>query len=83
MKKLVEADLFGNRKKCEFDKTTVSFLGYQLSPSSVVMEEARVSTILDWPMPASVTQIQEFVEFWGSIVGSSAGIVRSLCRCQS
>ena len=50
-------------KKCEFDIDTVEFLGYIISPKGIAMDPFRVSTILDWPSPHTVKQVQSFLGF--------------------
>jgi hypothetical protein len=49
--------------KCEFHKDTVEYLGFILSPDGLCMAEDKVKTILDWPEPRKVKDIQSFLEF--------------------
>jgi hypothetical protein len=42
--------LFIKRTKCAF----VAYLGHVISAASVVMDLAKVQTIIDWPAPHSV-----------------------------
>lgn len=55
--------LFANPKKCEFDKTTVEYLGYILFTDGLRMSMDKVQTILDWPTPRKVKDVQSFLGF--------------------
>jgi Reverse transcriptase (RNA-dependent DNA polymerase) len=50
-------------KKCEFHSTSLSFLGFVISPEGVTMDPDRVSTIAEWPAPQDVHEIQMFLGF--------------------
>jgi ribosomal protein S18 acetylase RimI-like enzyme len=50
-------------KKCEFHATSLSFLGFIISPEGVSMVPDRVSAIADWPAPQDVHEIQ--IQFLG------------------
>ena len=63
LKQLRKHRLFAKAEKCEFGVDTVGFLGYTLTPKGVKMEESRVSTVLEWPEPKSVRDIQVFLGF--------------------
>ena len=40
--KLWEYGLFAKSEKCEFDRTSVEFLGYMISPTGITMDERKV-----------------------------------------
>ena len=42
LRRLLEHDLYVKAEKCEFSKQSVSFLGYRISSSGLVMEGDRV-----------------------------------------
>ena len=46
-----EYGLYSKSDKCEFDRTSVEFLGYMISPTGITMDERKVATITDWPLP--------------------------------
>jgi hypothetical protein len=50
-------------KKCEFHATSVSFLGFVISPDGVSMDPDRVEAITEWPVPTDVHEIQIFLGF--------------------
>jgi hypothetical protein len=65
VKALVEAGLYGNVNKCEFEKEEVTFLGYVVTPEAVQMEPERIRAIQEWPEPKSVFDISSFLGFCG------------------
>ena len=63
LKKLLEHGLYVKLEKCEFHVQEISFLGFVISPKCISMDPARISTISDWPVPRSVTDVQVFLGF--------------------
>uniref|UniRef100_A0A8K9WXI5 Gypsy retrotransposon integrase-like protein 1 n=1 Tax=Oncorhynchus mykiss TaxID=8022 RepID=A0A8K9WXI5_ONCMY len=61
--RLLEHDLYCKAEKCEFFKQSVSFLGYRISTSGVVMEDDRVTAVRNWPTPTTVKEVQRFLGF--------------------
>ena len=49
--------------KCSFHEDTVEYLGFMLSPNGLSMDPGKVSTILEWPEPHKVKDIQSFLGF--------------------
>ena len=41
----------------------MTFIGYMVSQSGIGMDPAKVSVILDWPIPRSVKDVQSFLGF--------------------
>ena len=60
---LERASLFINLEKCAFHTTSVGFLGFVITPDSVVMDPKRVETIIKWPKPTSYREILVFLGF--------------------
>lgn len=46
-----------------FIKHFTSFLGYIKSPNGVAMDEKKVTTILNWPQPNTLKELQHFLGF--------------------
>lgn len=63
LEKLRAAGLYVKAQKCEFDVPEVGFLGFRIGRSGVSMDPAKVSCILNWPVPTSVHDIQVFLGF--------------------
>jgi hypothetical protein len=60
---LRENKLFCKMEKCLFGSASISFLGYIISSNGVSMDPKKISSIKDWPTPASLKQLQEFLGF--------------------
>ena len=63
LQRLREYGLTCKLRKCDFHATTVSFLGFIISPNGISMEPDRVAAITEWPMPTSIEDIQTFLGF--------------------
>ena len=55
--------LYTRGDKCSFHEDTVEYLGFILSPNSLLMNPGKVSAILEWPEPHKVKDIQSFLGF--------------------
>ncbi len=55
--------LYGKISKCEFDCAKVEFLGYVVSDGGLAMDQKKVKTILEWPIPKSVKEVELFPGF--------------------
>ena len=55
--------LFANAKKCEFHVKTIEYVGYIVSQQGLSMDPSKVKTILDWPQPTCVRDVQSFLGF--------------------
>ena len=63
LKALLKAGLYAKLRKCLFSVTRISFLGFIFKDKGVKKEEHRISTILNWPGPESVREVQSFLGF--------------------
>ena len=45
--KLREYGLFAKGEKCEFDRTSIEFLGYIISPTEITMDERKLAAITE------------------------------------
>ncbi|KAL7280850.1 hypothetical protein ACG7TL_005794 [Trametes sanguinea] len=63
LERLRVAGLFANTKKCVFEQSEVEYLGYLLSSEGIKMHPCKLETIADWPLPASVKDVQSFLGF--------------------
>ena len=52
--KLQEHGLYAKGEKYEFDRTSIEFLEYVISPSGIVMDESTVTAIQEWPTPTKI-----------------------------
>src|SRR5205814_1755364 len=63
LKKLLEHGLYVKLEKCQFHVQEIEFLGYVLSPEGVSISKERIAMIVEWPVPASMHDIQVFLGF--------------------
>jgi hypothetical protein len=57
--------LYAKESKCEFFKTSVSFLGHVVSEEGISMEKDKVKAIQNWPTPKSVAEVRSFLGLAG------------------
>jgi RNase H-like domain found in reverse transcriptase/Reverse transcriptase (RNA-dependent DNA polymerase) len=53
--------LFAKLWKCEFNKSSVSFLGHVVGADGLQMEEKKVEAVVKWPPPANKVEVQSFL----------------------
>lgn len=63
LRRLRKHGLFARADKCDWHKDTVEYLGYILSPEGLTMAKDKIETILDWPEPRKIKDIQSFLGF--------------------
>ncbi|XP_067281140.1 uncharacterized protein [Pseudorasbora parva] len=63
LQRLIKHQLYAKAEKCEFHQSSVSFLGYIISPEGVAMDEKKVQAVLSWPQPATLKELQRFLGF--------------------
>ncbi|SCV69279.1 BQ2448_2299 [Microbotryum intermedium] len=63
LEKLQEAQLFAKATKCEFHRDRVEFLDYIVTNNGITMDESKVSSIKNWPLPKNVKDVQIFLGF--------------------
>ena len=50
-------------EKCEFEETSVEYLGVIVSHNSVKMDPAKVARVSEWPTPSNKKEVQSFLGF--------------------
>jgi hypothetical protein len=58
---LEEHHLRLNRKKCEFGKKTLIYLGFIVGGGELQVDPAKVQVITEWPRPRTVTDVRSFM----------------------
>ena len=53
--------LFAKLSKCCFALKQLQFLGHLLSADGMQLDHAKVAPVSEWPVPTSVTAIQQFM----------------------
>jgi len=56
-------NLFLKPEKCEFERTTIEYLGVVISQNSVMMDPAKVAGVSEWPTPTTKKEVQSFLGF--------------------
>jgi hypothetical protein len=54
LQRLRDNDLHAHPDKSEFDRDTIEFLGFIVSPNGIEMDAVKISTILQWPVPKNI-----------------------------
>lgn len=62
---LHEHQLYVNRKKCEFGKSQVAYLGHIISESGVAVDMSKVKSMQEWPAPVSLKSLRSFLGLTG------------------
>ena len=60
---LEKADVRVSPDKSEFHKQEVEFLGFIIGPDEVKMDPGKIKSVLEWPVPKTVKDIQSFLGF--------------------
>ncbi|GJE96953.1 marY1-like reverse transcriptase, partial [Phanerochaete sordida] len=63
LQRLEDNDLFAKAEKCLFEKDKLAYLGMIISHNHVEMDPAKVSGVMDWPVPTKVKHVQAFLGF--------------------
>ena len=61
--RLQKHGLYAQAKKCKWHRDSVEFLGYIMSSKGLTMADDKIRTILDWPEPRKVKDVQSFLGF--------------------
>jgi hypothetical protein len=69
--RLREHHLFLRLEKCEFEKSTIEYLGVIISHNHVEMDPVKVASIAAWPEPENKKDVQQFLGFITSTGGLS------------
>jgi hypothetical protein len=62
IKKLEEAGLIVNRKKCKFNCKKLTFLGYDIiANQGILPSQKKIEAISTWPRPTNVQEVRKFI----------------------
>ncbi|XP_052723768.1 uncharacterized protein LOC128193723 [Vigna angularis] len=65
LRELVANGWVANRKKCEFGRTQIGYLGHRISEEGVEMDEDKVRAVLEWEKPKTVKALRGFLGLTG------------------
>jgi hypothetical protein len=60
---LQENGLKCSPEKCHFYQASVNYLGYVISQDGIAMDPSKVKSVLEWPAPKNVKELQGFLGF--------------------
>jgi hypothetical protein len=63
LQRLREHRLFLQPEKCEFEKSTIEYLGVIISHNHVEMDPVKVAGVASWPVPVNKKDMQQFLSF--------------------
>ena len=63
LQRLWENNLYPKPKKCEFNKTTMEYLGLIIKEGQLSMDPVKLKGISEWPVPTTVGQVRAFLGF--------------------
>jgi hypothetical protein len=63
LRRLQKHSLYVRPDKCKFHQDTVEYLGFVLSPEGLCMSSDKIDSILKWPTPRKVKDVQSFLGF--------------------
>jgi len=81
IKRLEENDLYVKPEKCRWKVRKVGFLEVVIGPEGIKMEEEKVKSIVEWPTPKCVKDVQKFLElvnYYRRFIEGFASIARPL-----
>jgi len=67
LRRMKENDLYVKPEKCKWKVREVDFLEVVIGPERIKMEEEKVKAVLNWPVPKSVKNVQEFLGLVNSL----------------
>jgi hypothetical protein len=57
--------LVANKKKCQFAKATVDYLGHVISGNGVAVDPTKIESVTQWPIPKNVKGVRGFLGLTG------------------
>lgn len=68
MRILKENQLYLKPQKCEFEVSTVKYLGHIIGNGEVRMDPKKADAVRDWPVPKNVHEVQQFLGLGNCVI---------------
>ncbi len=84
IQRLQDAGLKLNQSKCQFNKTSLHFLGHTVNAQGIQPDEDHLSAILHAPAPEDATQLRSFIgllSWYNKLIPNFATVVEPLRAC--
>jgi hypothetical protein len=59
--RLIDNKLYAKLTECEFGRERIEFLGHIFSPVGAETDPCKIASVLDWPAPRNVNEVQQFL----------------------
>nr|XP_027081138.1 uncharacterized protein LOC113703854 [Coffea arabica] len=63
---LKDNQLYVKKSKCEFAQKRIDYLGHTITDKGVKMDDSKVNSILQWPVPQTVKELRGFLGLTGN-----------------
>ena len=63
LQRLIDHGLYAKAEKCEFSVDSTEFLGFIIGARGVSMASNKVDSVVQWPEPTKVKELQQFLGF--------------------
>uniref|UniRef100_A0A8C5MC00 Gypsy retrotransposon integrase-like protein 1 n=1 Tax=Leptobrachium leishanense TaxID=445787 RepID=A0A8C5MC00_9ANUR len=83
LSRLRKNHLYAKAEKCLFETSSVSFLGFIISPGNIKMDPEKVKAIESWPTPVTRKETQRFIgfaNFYRKFIRSFSRVIRPLTK---
>jgi Reverse transcriptase (RNA-dependent DNA polymerase)/RNase H-like domain found in reverse transcriptase len=83
LQRLHKRNLCAKISKCTFHTDTIEYLRFIITPTGVHMDPAKFDTVLNWPTPCSVKDVQSFLgftNFYHRFIASYSNLAHPLIR---